>query len=32
MSVIEEQIRLARIRLAGMLNHILGGPTRALGR
>ena len=32
MSVIEDQIRLAGIRLAGVLNRVLGGPPSELGR
>ncbi len=32
MSVIEDQIRFAGIRLAGVLNRVLGGPTSQLGR
>lgn len=32
MSVIEDQIRLAGIRLAGVLNRVLGGPTSGLGK
>jgi len=32
MSVIEDRIRLAGLRLAGVLNRVLGGPTSQAGR
>lgn len=32
MSVIEDQIRLAGLRLAGVLNRVLGGPASQAGR